>query len=557
MCCQSQQRERVETMIRLLASFLAAATLLAGCATTEQAPAPRPKLVVFFVIDGLPQRQVVDYRDQLSRDGFARFLDRGAWFAEAHYGHAFTVTGAGHATMLTGAYPHRTGIIGNEWRDRTTAATVYCTGDDAHTYIGNKTEKLAGTSPKNLQAETVGDVLKRADPRAKVIAISGKDRGAILPAGKTGTAYMYMGGSGQFASSTYYMPAHPAWVTAFNAEKRADRYFKASWTPLLPEAAYARSTPDDRPWYSRGGKLPKVMGEGMDKPGPGFYGSLLPSPFGDALTLDFARAAIAAEGLGQDDVPDILSISLSSHDYINHAWGPESRLSHDHLLQLDRLLEAFLADLDRTVGKDNYIAVLTADHGFMPAPEYSQSLGRDAGRQNIPQTLQRLNDGLSAKFGMARWVRAWSANGILLDTALIAQKQVDRAALDAEARRILLQERGIVEVFPAADLASKRLPAGTPFLAQMQETFYPDRSPDLLLVTRPYWMFESQRAATSTHGSPHAYDHHVPILFYGPRWMGTGKVEKRVEVVDIAPTLAKLLGVASPPTAQGKLLPLP
>jgi len=545
-------------MIRILASFFVAAALLAGCATTDRAPAPKPKLVVFLVVDGLPQWQVTEYRDQLGRDGFARFLDRGAWFAEAHYGHAFTVTGAGHATMLTGAYPHRTGIVGNEWRDRTTATPVYCTGDEAHTYIDNPTARFAGTSPKNLQVESVGDVLRRADPRAKVIAISGKDRGAILTAGKAGTAYMYMGDSGRFASSTYYMKAHPAWVTAFNAEKRADRYFKASWSPLLPEAAYARSTPYDRPWYVRGGgKLPKIMGEGQDKPGPAFYGSLLPSPFSDALTLDFARAAIAAEALGRDEVPDILSISLSGHDYVNHAWGAESRLSHDHLLQLDRMLEAFFADLDRTIGKDSYVAVLTADHGFMPAPEYSASLGRDAGRQNIPETLQRLNDGLSAKFGAAKWVRTWSANGILLDTALIAHKQVDRAALDAEARRILLQERGFVAVFSAQDLAAKRLPAGTPFLAQMQETFHAERSPDLLVVTRPYWMVEARRSATSTHGSPHPYDHHVPILFYGPRWVGAGKVDKRVEVVDIAPTLAKMLGVAAPSTSEGKPLPLP
>ena len=543
--------------MRLLGSALFAAALLAGCTTTGEPPAGKPKLVVFLVVDGLPQRQVVDFRDQLGRDGFARFLDRGAWFAEAHYGHAFTVTGAGHATMLTGAYPHRTGIIGNEWRDRTTAAPVYCAGDDTHTYIDNKTEKLAGTSPKNLQVETVGDVLKRSDPRAKVIAVSGKDRGSILPAGKTGTAYMYMGDSGRFVSSTFYMKAHPAWVTTFNAEKRADRYFKASWAPLLPEAAYTRSVPDDQPWYSKGGKLPKVLGEGQERPGPAFYGSLLPSPFADALTLDFARAAIAAEGLGQDDVPDILAISLSGHDYVNHAYGPESRLSHDHLLQLDRLLEAFFADLDRTVGKDNYVAMLTADHGFMPAPEYSASLGRNAGRQNIPQTLERLNDGLSAKFGAGKWVRGWSANGILLDTAFIAQKEVDRGTLDAEARRILLTESGIVEVFSAIDLAAGRLPPGTPFLMQVQETFYADRSPDLLLVVRPYWMFEARRAATSTHGSPHPYDSQVPILFYGPRWAGTGKVDTRVEVVDIAPTLARIMGVGVPAASQGKVLPLP
>ncbi len=542
---------------RILGALFLAAALLGGCATADRASAGKPKLVVFFVVDGLPQWQVVDYRDQLAPDGFARFLDRGAWFADAHYWHAFTVTGAGHATMLTGAYPHRTGIIGNEWRDPITAAAVYCTGDDAHTYIDNATAKLAGTSPKNLLVETVGDVLRRSDPRAKVIGISGKDRGAILPAGKTGTAYMYMGDSGRFASSTYYMKAHPAWVTAFNEAKPADRFFKSSWSPLLPDAAYSRSVPDDRPWYNKGGKLPKVLGEGQDKPGPAFYGSLLPSPFGDALTLDFARAAIAGEALGQDEIPDILSISLSSHDYINHAYGAESRLSHDHLLQLDRLLQAFFADLDRTVGKDNYIAVLTADHGFMPAPEYSISLGRDAGRQNIPLTLEALNNGLGAKFGPGKWVRAWSANGILLDTALIASKQMDRRALEQEARRILLTEPGIVEVFSRSDIEGTSLPAGTPFLAQMRNTYYAERSPDLLVVAKPYWMFESRRAATSTHGSPHPYDHHVPILFYGPLWVGTGRVDTPVAVVDIAPTLARILAVPAPPASEGKLLPLP
>ena len=544
-------------LARTLGSLLLAAALIGGCAGADRASAGKPKLVVFLVVDGLPQWQVVGYRDQLAPDGFARFLERGAWFADAHYGHAFTVTAAGHATMLTGAYPHRTGIIGNEWRDPGSAQTVYNTGNEAYSYIDNKTEKLAGTSPDNLKVETVGDVLRRAEPRAKVIGISGKDRGAILPAGKAGTAYMYMGDTGNFASSTYYMNAHPPWVTAFNAAKPADRYFKASWSPLLPEAAYARSAPDDRPWYSKGGKLPKVLGEGQDKPGPAFYGSLLPSPFGDGLTLDFARAAIAGEFLGQDEIPDILSISLSSHDYINHAYGAESRLSHDHFLQLDRLLAAFFADLDRTVGKDNYVAVLTADHGFMPAPEYSVSLGRDAGRQNIPLTLEHLNDGLAAKFGQGKWARAWSANGILLDTALIASKQVDRRALETEARRILLTETGIVEVFSRTEVEGSGLPSDTPFLAQVRKGYFAARSPDLLIVAKPYWMFESQRAATSTHGSPHPYDHHVPILFYGPRWFGTGRVDAPVGVEDIAPTLARLLGVASPSASEGKPLRLP
>jgi predicted AlkP superfamily pyrophosphatase or phosphodiesterase len=544
-------------LLKRYAAFLLAAFLLAGCATTERQAAQKPALVVFLAVDGLPQSQVVDYRDQLAPDGFRRFLERGAWFSDARYGHAFTVTGAGHATMLTGAYPHRTGIIGNDWRDRATGEPEYCVGDTAHTYIGHKTQKLDGTSPKNLMVETVGDVLRRADARAKVIAISGKDRGAILPAGKTGVAYMYMDATGQFASTTFYMKEHPAWVTAFHAAKPADRHFKASWSPVLPESAYARSLPDGQAWYNPGGKLPKVLGEGQDNPGPAFYSALLRSPFGDALTLDFARAAIAGEALGQDEVPDILSVSLSTHDYVNHAYGPESRLSHDHVLHLDRLLEAFFRDLDRVVGKDRYIAVLTADHGFMPAPEYSKSLGRNAGRQNIPQLLASVNAALQQNFGEAKLARAYSASGVLLDNAAIAQKKLDPAAVQNEVRRAVLAEPGVAAAFTRTELENPAsLPADTPFLAQVRKTWNRERSADVQMVIKQYWLFESRRTFAATHGSPYAPDYTVPILFYGPRWIAPGRIDASAEVVDIAPTLARMLQVAAPAGSEGRLLPL-
>ena len=234
----------------LMLSALAAA-LLAGCMSTDQAKpgaAPvaatpeRPKLVVFIVIDGLPMRQVLENREQFAPDGFRRFLDRGATFTDAHYGHAHTVTAAGHAVMLTGAYPQRTGIISNEWVDPQTRKQVYNTQDADYQYIGNKTEPLSGTSPRMLQAETVGDVLRTADPASKVIGISGKDRGAILPAGHKGQAYMFMGGTGQFASSTYYMAKHPQWVEAFNAAKPADALFGKVWAPVMPDKCEDGST---------------------------------------------------------------------------------------------------------------------------------------------------------------------------------------------------------------------------------------------------------------------------------------------------------------------------
>jgi hypothetical protein len=390
-----------------------------------------------------------------------------------------------------------------------------------------------------------------------VIAISGKDRGSILPAGRTGVAYMFMDASGEFASSTFYMKEHPAWVSAFHAGKPADKYFKATWSPLLPDAAYAKSLPDNQPWYNPGGALPKVLGEKDEKPGPAFYSAMIRSPYGDALTLDFARAAIAGEALGQDEVPDILSVSLSTHDYINHAYGPESRLSHDHVLHLDRLLEAFFRDLDRIVGKDNYVAVLTADHGFMPAPEYAKSIGRNAGRQNVTQLLANVNAALNAKFGEQKLARGYSASGVLLDNAAIAQKKLDAAAVQNEVRRVVLMEPGVAAAFTRSELENpSSLPAGTPFLAQVRKTWNRERSADVQMVIREYWLFESRRTFAATHGSPYAPDYTVPILFYGPRWVTPGRVDRTVEVADIAPTLARILGIAAPAASEGSPLPI-
>lgn len=540
---------------------LAGAFVLASCASpsapTAAASAPaRPKLVVFLVVDGLPMRQVTGYRTQLAPDGFARFLDRGAWFAEAHYGHAYTVTAAGHATMLSGAYPHRSGIIGNEWRDIHTGEAQYCTADTSATYIGHKTDKLDGTSPKNLRVETVGDVLRRVDARSKVIGVSGKDRGAILPAGKTGTAYMYMSSSGGFASSTFYMPQHPAWVDAFNAAKPADRYFKAEWKAVLPDAAYAGSLPDNQPWFGpRGGKLPMLLAGAAndDKPTQAFFAALLRSPSVDEMSLAFGRAAIAGEQLGQDDAPDILSISLSGHDYVNHAWSAESRLSHDHLLHLDRMLQAFFQHLDATVGKDNYIAMLTADHGFTQNPEHSKSQGLDAGRVNTTQALGRINTELEKRFGAPKLAAFFSASALVLDRKLIAQKNLDFNAVAEAARTALLAEPGIAVAYTRREMETKSR-AGAPFFDQMIRSWNQELSGDVPYALKPYWMSGSNIA---THGSPHRVDTHVPILMYGPAWIKPGRVDTRVEVVDIAPTLARLLGVAVPSSSEGRPLPLP
>jgi predicted AlkP superfamily pyrophosphatase or phosphodiesterase len=550
-----REEQKLNSALRI--GLIGLAVLAASCATTKE-PAPvaggKPRLVVVIVIDGLPQRQLVEYWDQLAPDGFKRFIDRGAWYSNANYGYAYTVTCAGHATILTGAYPDRTGIIGNEWRDPRTGELVYCAADPSATYIGYETRKLDGTSPRNLKVESLGDVLKRADPRSKVIGISGKDRGAIMPAGKSGTAYIYQSQSGGFSSSTYYMKEHPRWVEEFNARHSADSYFQTEWRPLLEAGAYARSVADGQKWFAPGGKLPKKVGEGQQKPGPAFYEALLETPFGDDLTLAFARAAIEGEGLGRDGSPDILAVSLSSHDYVNHAFSAESRLSQDHFLYLDRMLQDFFNDVDQVVGRDNYVAVITADHGFMPAPEHSASRGLDAGRINASQMIARVNAGLTKRFGEGNWVVGIASQNVLLNRGVFAARKVDPAEVYEETRKLLLSERGVAAVYTRSEMEGNTR-AGSLLFDAMRRSWNRDVSGDLQIALKPYWMFSSGTTGT-THGSPHSYDTHVPILLYGPAWVPAGRVDTNVEVKDIAPTLARILGIPAPSASEGKPLPM-
>ena len=222
---------------------------------------------------------------------------------------------------------------------------------------------------------------------------------------------------------------------------------------------------------------------------------------------------------------------------------------------LDRQFQAFFKDLDAMVGKDNYVAVLTADHGFMPAPETSQAAGRNAGRQSGSQALARVNAGLAQKFGTGTWARFFSASALALDQTLIAERKVDRLAVQEEARSLLLKEEGVAAVYTRGELAGNTR-AGAPFFDQMRKSWNADRSADLQMALKPYWMMSSS-SATTTHGSPHAYDTNVPMLFYGPRWVTQrGMQADRVEVSGIAPTLARLLQVPAPSASEGVVLPI-
>ena len=531
------------------------AALLFGLLFAFAACAAAPALVVVIVIDGVPQEQLVKYRDLYGPGGFKRLLEDGAWFGNAHHGHAVTLTGPGHAAVLTGAYPYRHGIIANEWTDRNSLAQVYCTGDAAHTYIGHETKKLDGTSPANLRVTTVGDELRYANNgQSKVIAVSGKDRGAILLAGKRGTAYMYMNRSGRFASSTFYMKEHPDWHARYYAAKPQDKWLGQSWALLLPEAAYARSMVEGQPWQrafvggSRG--FPFVLPK-SEKPAE-YYAQLNLTPFGDEATLEFARAAIEGENLGRNpaDVTDILGVSLSTHDYVNHGFGPESRVSQDHLLRVDRLLAGFFDYLDKRIGMDKVLVAFTADHGFMNAPEYSASIGLGGARLNSAKLITDLNEALAARFAVKNLALRLSYPTIILDQAAIAKNFLNHAEIEAVAQRFVLGFPGVANVYTRTQLENGSLPE-LPLATQVLRAWNREISGDLYVIQNAFSLFGG---LVATHGSPYTYDTNVPLAFYGKTWIKPGKYPRAAAVADIAPTLSYLLEIRPPSGSEGRVL---
>lgn len=546
----------------LLLSCLAASTLLHTLPSlAAEKPVTgktgQPKLLVVLVVDGLPQEQVVRYRDQFGQGGFRRLLDQGAWFSDAHQAHGITVTAVGHSAVLTGAYPYQHGIIGNNWIDPVTLKSVYCTEDTANTYIGEETKASDGTSPANLRVSTLGDELRYATgERSKVVTVSGKDRGAILLAGKMGTAYMYMGKTGNFASSTYYMKSHPQWVQQYLAGKPQDRFYGKEWRPLLADSAYAGDASDELVINPKEPekRFPFSYTSKSGKPDSEYYEKLPLSPYLDELTLDFAHAAIEGEKLGQNPagVPDVLGVSLSSHDYVNHKFGPESRMSHDHLQRLDRLLANFFNYLDKRVGLDNTMVVLTADHGFPNVPEFSQSIKRDALRLDGKKMLENLNKYLSDKFGQAELASKWSNPHILLNYALIDQKGLKRQEVELAAAKFLQTEPGIADSFTRTQFENGQLPR-TRLGTLVQRAWNKQRSGDIMVVTKPYSYFSTEAHGTS-HGSPYTYDTNVPLVMMGKSWFKPGAYGQYAEVMDIAPTLSHLLRVRPPSGSEGRVL---
>jgi len=523
-----------------------------------------PKLVVVVVIDGLPQEQLLKSYDLLAPNGFRRLMDKGAWFSDAHQAHAFTVTAVGHAAILSGAYPYQTGIIANDWKSRD-GKFIYNTADAAHKYLdGTPTTEDDGVSPKNLQASLLGDELRYATNNAgRIFSVSGKDRGAILMAGKTGTAYMLSKKTGRFTSTSYYMDKHPSWWETYYEKKPQNRWFHQRWNLLLDDPkAYQRALADGQPWAAvynnMTSKMGYMYGLGEITPGPMYYSMLISGPFGDEATAEFSTSLLKGESIGKNPggATDILTVSFSSHDYINHNFGPESIQSMDHLIRLDRTLAKFFTAIDAQVGRDNVLTLLTADHGFMNTPEYSTARGFDAGRVD-PRALRGTVNALAEKkFGIANLAPQHMTGGWTLDYAAMDAKGVNREEVENFMARAVLDQPGMAFAFTRSQLERGNMPSNR-VATLVQRAWHRQFAIDLVVVQKPFYYFQAPSnspQAVCSHGTPYSYDTNVPLMIEGSKWIKPGRYGQYAETVDIAPTLAQILNVRVPSASEGKVL---
>jgi predicted AlkP superfamily pyrophosphatase or phosphodiesterase len=545
----------------------AVAGLCAGLVPSPTLAQPRnqiagikaPRLVLFLVIDGFPQEQLTKYYDQFVGSGFKKLLDEGAWFSNNHYSHATTYTSVGHATLLSCAHPYKHGVIGNDWIDKKNKKRVYSTEDSRHSYIGEDTPEHSGTSPFNIKVTTVGDELIYANGKSKVIAIAGKDRSAIGLAGQFGTAYMHSAATGRFITSDYYMKGYPAWWSAFYEGKPQDKFFGQTWTLAMPEEAYERSVPDDRPWSTNykglGTRFPHPINGGGEKPAKEYYDATMWSPFGDLLMLDFIKAAVEGEKLGQNPAgfPDILALSWTSHDYVNHLFGPESRQSHDQTIRLDRLFAELFSYLDQKVGLDNVLITLSADHGFMNIPEYSSSRRLDAGRIDPEKMIADVNAALSEKYGDGKYLTAWWNPNLYVDCELLDNRKLNRSEVEVSIQSYLQTYPGIEAVFTRTQMERGDMPA-TRLARQVTLAWHQRISGDIVVMNKPNWyLFAKPTGYASTHGSPWSYDTNVPLVLFGDTWINPGKYGDS-EVVDLGRTIAHILNVRPPNGCEGRVL---
>jgi len=553
--------------------FLAALLLLAAGHADGQDTSPgSPKLILQITVDQLRGDMPASVYDRLGQGGFKYLYENGIVYENAHHRHANTETVVGHATLATGADPADHGMIGNIWFDKELGRVVYNIEDDRYTLVGegggvdkdievDPTQKVAGTdgrSPAAILTTTFSDELALStNGNSKIFGVSVKDRGAVTMAGHAGKAFWFSKAKGEFVTSTYYYDAYPEWVKAWNGKKLPLTYADTNWDLMHDKSTYIYGDYDDMPWETNfpgyGVVFPHPFGKADGK----FLTTLLTvSPAGDDLTFEFAQELIVKEALGQDEVPDYLSISFSSTDYVGHIFGPSSLESEDNLLRLDKTLSELFAFVDLHVGLEKTLIVLSADHGAAEVPAQLNGFGIDA-QYFKPDELdkERAIEAIKAKYGIAQeLISGFNHPYVYLNNDIIHEHQLDVNEVSRAIAKELAKFNGVAYAVPSIDLIEGKMP-DTRLYRQILRNFNPKRSGDIYLVLEPQWFVNDFDGLTvaSTHGSPWRYDTFVPIIFAG-NGLRAKTVFREVQTVDIALTLSKYLRIKAPSGATGAAL---
>ena len=517
----------------------------------------RPKLVVGIVVDQMRQEYLYRFESKFGEGGFKRLINGGFMLTNAHYNYVPTYTGPGHASVFSGGTPAMHGIIGNEWWDKNLKKNVNCVVDDRYKSVG-VVDGNGDVSPWRMLSTTITDELKLfSQKRSKVIGISMKDRGAVLPAGHLPDgAYWLDYKSGKMITSTYYKSILPTWVENFNALKLGDKYLDQTWNITLPIDQYTESQPDISP-YER--KL-----NGMDKAAFPYplkeirksakdYEMLVDVAFGDDFLTEFAKAALAGEKLGKGIETDFISISYSTPDYVGHSTGPNSVELEDTYIRLDKNLEDLLKKLDQEVGTGNYLIFLTADHAIADIPQSLKDNNIPSGNFNSSYIEATLKDFLQKYFPGKKIIEKISNEQVFLNQDLFngdpKTAGIDLLIATDLITNYLQATEGVAQVFPKSVIKQGSY-SETGIKGMITRGYHFKRSGDITFQLEPGWISSSSAQGT-THGSSYTYDTHVPVLFYG-KGIKKGRSSQFHAITDIAPTLSVMLKIKFPSGCTGQ-----
>jgi predicted AlkP superfamily pyrophosphatase or phosphodiesterase len=508
-------------------------------------PLVRPKLVVGIVVDQMRWDYLYRYYNMYGDGGFKRMLNEGFSCENTYINYLPSYTAVGHTCIFTGSVPSITGITGNDWTEQLTGARVYCTDDSTVQSVGVNVSPDGKMSPRNLLVTTITDELRIATQfKARVVGISLKDRAAILPAGHTANAAFWMDDeTGNFISSTYYLSRLPEAVVKFNNEKNIEKYLQRGWNTLYPINTYIASDSDNKSFEGKfPGESAPVFPHDIKTAYAKNHGIFRSTPYGNSLTLEFAKTVLDAYQLGQGSVTDFLTINCASTDYVGHLFGPNSIEAEDVYLRLDQDLASFFSELDSKVGKGNWLVFLTADHGAANAVGYSQEKRIPADFFVSRDILANLTQLIQQKFGIANAIRSAENYQINFDLAKIATANADFDAIKKLAVDFLKKQPGVAFAVDMEKIQDAAIPE--PIRTMIINGYNFKRSGQIQVVFQPAWL-ESYARTGTTHGSWNPYDTHIPLIFLG--WdIHPGATAHLIHMTDIAPTLATLLHIQPP-----------